>query len=148
MQDNWIGYIDAKFSEYDYLNSHENKDGFYPNRFYKINGTYVSFEFDGIEKIKKVECGHYFIENDFEYISDVKAVLDKTQKNRLAFLQVSYDGENGEQFELDYNEENKNILDLFLKLPIETGWTENFYKYKGQAYKVIIETNDTDKTNF
>lgn len=144
---NWIVYIDSKFSAYDSLNSHENKNAFYSSRLYKINGVYISFEFDGVEKISKVECGNYFFENNFEYVSSVKAVLDKTQKSFLRFLQISYDGENGEQYELNYNNDNKYILDTFLKLPIEDGWTENLYTYKGGAYKVNIQLNDIGKTS-
>jgi len=142
---NWLDYIDSKFSAFEILNLHQNQDGFYPNRSYKINGTYVSFEFDGPAKITKVECGKYFFENDFEYVGPVKAVLDKTKERYIAFLQLSFDGENGKQFELPYNPENKNVLDQFLKLPINEGWTEYLYKYKNSAYKVEIKLKNSDR---
>ena len=73
--ENWIEYIDLKFSEYEKINSHENKNGFYPSRVYKINGTYIEFEFDGITKLKKIECGKYWTIDNAEYISNAKAVF-------------------------------------------------------------------------
>ena len=36
-----------------FLESNKNKDLFYPHRYYRINGTYISFEFEGVNKLKK-----------------------------------------------------------------------------------------------
>ena len=49
----WIEYIDAKFTEFEIYNLNKNKDLFYPHRYYRINGTYISFEFEGVNKLKK-----------------------------------------------------------------------------------------------
>ncbi|WP_282787186.1 hypothetical protein [Flavobacterium croceum] len=137
--ENWIEYIDLKFSEYEKINSHENKNGFYPSRIYKINGTYIEFEFDGITKLKKIECGKYWTINNAEYISKVKAVFEQSKNNFILFLQTSFDGENETKYELKFTPENIKKLDRFLKLPIETGWIEKLYKYKNGAYKIEIE---------
>ena len=143
--ENWIEYIDLKFSEYEKSNLHKNKNGFYPSRTYKIDGTYIDFEFDGITKLKKIECGKYWLINNAGYfgnaecISNVKAVFDKTKNKFIRFLQTSYHGETGVEFELKFNSENIKKLDQFLKLPIEKGWIEKLYKYKNGAYKIEIE---------
>ena len=84
--ENWIEYIDLKFSEYEKINSHENKNGFYPSRVYKINGTYIEFEFNGITKLKKIECGKYWTIDNVEYISNVKAVFEQSKNNRFLIL--------------------------------------------------------------
>ncbi|MFT3687406.1 MAG: hypothetical protein QM783_21200 [Phycisphaerales bacterium] len=137
-------YIDFKLSKFETHNEHKNEDGFYPGRYYKINGVYISFEFNGLERIKKVECGRYYTENDTEYVSNAKAVLDKTKKQYVDFLQLSYDGEYGEQYELPFNAESKLALDVFLKLPIEEGWVEKRYKYKNGVYKIKVEGKGTE----
>ena len=144
---NWIEYIDLKFSEYEQFNLYENKNGFYPSRTYKIDGTYVQFEFDGITKLKKIECGKYWIIDSAEYISNVKAVFEISKTNFVKFLQTSFDGENGIEFELNFDTENIKKLDRFLKLPIEKGWIEKLYKYKDGAYKIIIQSLTKDIEN-
>jgi hypothetical protein len=136
---NWIEYIDLKFSEFEQFNSHENKNGFYPSRIYKIDGTYIEFEFEGITKLKKVECGKYWIINSAEYISNVKAVFEESKENFVTFLQTSFDGENGTEYELNFTVENIKKVDYFLKLPIESGWIEKLYKHKNEAYKIEID---------
>ena len=142
--ENWIEYIDLKFSEFEQFNSHENKNGFYPTRTYKIDGTYIEFEFDGITKLKKIECGKYWIINSAEYISNVKAVFEDSENNFVEYLQTSFDGENGTKYELNFTSENIKKLDHFLKLPVESGWIEKLYKYKNGAYKIEIENLSQD----
>ena len=142
--ENWIEYIDLKFSEYEKINSHENKNGFYPSRVYKINGTYIEFEFNGITKLKKIECGKYWTIDNAEYISNAKAVFEQSKNNFIMFLQTSFDGENGTEYELNFTSENIKKLDQFLKLPIESGWIEKLYKYKNGAYKIEIENLSND----
>jgi len=141
---NWIEYIDLKFSEYEKINSHENKNGFYPSRVYKINGTYIEFEFNGITKLKKIECGKYWTIDNVEYISNVKAVFEQSKNNFIMFLQTSFDGENGTEYELNFTSENIKKIDQFLKLPIESGWIEKLYKYKNGAYKIEIQNLSND----
>ena len=146
---NWIEYIDLKFSEYEQFNIHENNNNFYPSRTFKIDGTYVEFKFDGINKLEKIECGKYWIIDSVEYISNVKAVFEITKNKFVTFLQTSFDGENGIEFELYFSTENIKKLDEFLKLPIEKGWAEKLHKYKNGAYKIIIEslTDDFESIN-
>lgn len=141
---NWIEYIDFKFSGFEQFNSHKNKNGFYPSRTYKIDGTYIEFEFDGITKLKKIECGKYWIKNSSEYFSNVKAVFDESVNGFVSFLQTSFDGENGNKYELNFTSENIKKLDQFLKLPIEIGWIEKLYKYKNGAYKIEIQSMSKD----
>ncbi|ENA1815804.1 hypothetical protein ABF174_002452 [Flavobacterium psychrophilum] len=145
--ENWIEYIDFKFSKFEQFNSYENKNSFFPTRTYKIDGTYIEFEFDGITKLKKIECGKYWIINSAEYISNVKAVFEESEENFVTFLQTSFDGENGTKYELNFTSENIKKLDQFLKLPIENGWIEKLYKHKNGAYKIEIEYLTQDFKN-
>lgn len=137
--ENWIKYLDAKFSEYEQFNCHKNKNSFYPSRTYKIGGICIDFYFDGITKLNKIEFGKYWLIDNEVYFSSVKAVYDNLGDNFVSFLQTSFDGESGTRYELNFTLENTKKLDTFLKLPIEIGWIEKLYKYKKGAYKIEIE---------
>ena len=146
----WIEYIDNKLTEFEIYNLNENKDSFYPHRYYRINGTYISFEFEGVNKLKKIEFGKYYlIENNPEKytISNAKIVFNKFKHNYVEIIENTYDGENNPKYELEFNDYNTKILDEFLKIPIEIGWTEEYYKFKDFYYKIKLEIlNEKYKT--
>lgn len=115
----------------------------YLNKFYRLNGTYLLFDLtNNQKKIRKVEVGKYWHTDDNVWgyeVSSAKAVFDKSKKHHINFLQVSFDSEYGEQFELDFSINNQKILSQFLNIPLNLGWKENYYKYKDDNYKICIK---------
>jgi len=139
---NWLEYIDQKFADFEIYNLENNQESFYPNRNYRINGTYIFFEFDGVNKLKKIECGKYFLieNNPLNFtVSNAKVVFNKQMENYLEVIQHTYSGENNEKYELTFDIENTKLLDCFLKTPIEIGWVEQSYMYKDSCYKMILK---------
>ncbi len=57
---NWLEYIDQKFANFEIYNLEKNLESFYPNRNYRIDGTYLFFEFDGVNKLKKLNVENIF----------------------------------------------------------------------------------------
>ena len=139
---NWLEYIDQKFADFEIYNLEKNQESFYPNRNYRIDGTYIFFEFEGLSKLKKIECGKYFlIENDpSKYlVSNAKVVFNQKEEKYFEVIQHTYSGENHEKYELIFNIENVKLLDNFLKIPLEKGWIEESFMYKDSCYKMILK---------
>ncbi|MBA3286052.1 MAG: hypothetical protein H0U27_13475 [Nitrosopumilus sp.] len=135
----------SAISGYCFDNVEANQTDHYIYKIYYKNGTYLSFDLtDNKTKIRKIECGKYWSTNknvrDYEY-SSAKAVFDKRKEHLIDFLQVSFDSEYGDQHELDLSEPNIKTLNDFLKILLDCGWTETYYKYQDDCYKVQIEYN-------
>lgn len=140
---NWLEYIENELTGIDFDDIKTKQTDYYLYRFYRLNGTYLAFDLvDNLKKVRKIEIGKYWQtdENVWGYeVSSSKGVFDKTKKHLVDFLQVSFDSEYGQKFELDFSIQNQKILSQFLKIPLYEGWTENYYKYKDDNYKICIE---------
>lgn len=140
---NWLEYIENELTGIDFDDIETKQTDYYLHKFYRLNGTYLAFDLvDNLKKIRKIEIGKYWQTNENVWgyeVSSSKGVFDKTKKHLVDFLQVSFDSEYGEKFELDFSFQNQKILSQFLKIPLYEGWTENYYKYKDDNYKICIE---------
>jgi len=148
---NWLEFIDKRLGDINFDLTETKETDFYTYKFYQKDGTYLSFDFINNNLIlRKVECGKYWpiANNDYE-VSSAKAVFDKTKRHLIDFLQVSFDSEYGDKYELEYNDPNKSLLDRFLKIPFDIGWSERHLKYKGFDYKIQVDLNlDEECLNF
>jgi len=144
---NWLEYIEITLDTVNFDNIEAKETDFHTYKFYQKNGTYVSFDLiNNYLTLRKVECGKYWLiaNNDYE-VSSSKAVFDKTKRHLIDFLQVSFDSEYGEKYELNYNDHNKVLLNRFLKIPLDIGWTERHFKYEGYDYKIQVALNLEDE---
>jgi hypothetical protein len=150
---NWLEYIENELTGIDFDDIETKQTDYYQYKFYRLNGTYLAVDLvDDLRKIRKIEIGKYWLtdSNVWGYeVSSVKAVFDKTKKHFVDFLQVSFDSEYGEQYELNFSTNNLKILSEFLNVPICKGWTEHYYKYKEDNYKIRIELEtDIERLDF
>jgi hypothetical protein len=140
---NWLEFLNNRLSDINFDHIETKETDLYTYKFYQKDGTYLSFDLiNNNSTVRKVECGKYWpiANNDYE-VSSAKAVFDKTKRHLIDFLQVSFDSEYGEKYELDYNDQNKSLLNIFLKIPLENGWSEKHLKYEGFDYKIQVDLN-------
>ncbi|MFD1553584.1 hypothetical protein DNU06_17235 [Putridiphycobacter roseus] len=150
---NWLEYIENELIDIDFDDIETKQTDYYLYKFYRLNGTYLAVDLiDDFRKIRKIEIGKYWLTNSNVWgyeVSSAKAVLDKTKMQFIDFLQVSFDSEYGEQYELDFTTNNQRILSQFLNVPLFKGWIENYYNYKEDNYKICIELEtDIKRLNF
>ncbi|PCJ01126.1 MAG: hypothetical protein COB15_01445 [Flavobacteriales bacterium] len=142
---NWTEYIESLFINIEFDDVQVTETDFYHYTIFRKNGTYISFDLiEDQMKIRKVECGKYSVlsDNHSDYeISSVKGVFNKTKPHYIDYLQTSWDGECGNNYELDFGTENKTILNHFLQIPIHIGWIEEYYKYRDDYYKIELKVN-------
>ena len=93
-------------------------------------------------RLKKLEFGRMVrsIRNQMES-NWIKGVFKNDEQNHLIFIQTSWLGEYGIQYEIDFNERNKQIISDFLNIPCYIGWKEEEFWIKGSCYKIIAEAN-------
>ncbi|QHT66792.1 hypothetical protein GXP67_09045 [Rhodocytophaga rosea] len=101
---NWESFVEDFFTQSNFkeVTKQELKNGFYLT--VTANSIYLEFELDKTkEKIVKLEFGSYQVtinqERPFN-CNYIKGVLDKSRPYQVTFLQTSYFGEYGEQYEL------------------------------------------------
>lgn len=150
---NWLEYIENELTGIDFDHIETKQTEHYLYKFYRLNGTYLAVDLvDDLRKIQKIEIGKYWLTNSNVWgyeVSSAKAVFDKTKKHFINFLQVSFDSEYGEQYELEFSRYNQKLLSQFLKIPFYKGWTEAYYKYKEDNYKIRIELRiNNERLNF
>jgi len=139
----WLEHIDKKLEGIAFDNIELSQTDHYIYKSYYKNGTYLTLDLTNNKtRVRKIECGKYWWTNeevkDYEY-SSIKAVFNKRKEYLIDFLQVSFESEYGEQHELDFSEPNIITLNSFLNILINFGWTESYYKYLDDYYKVHIE---------
>lgn len=150
---NWLEYIASELTSINFDDIETKQTDQYLYKFYRLNGTYLAVDLvDDLRKIRKIEIGKYWLtdRNDWGYeVSNVKALFDKTKKHFVDFLQVSFESEYGEQYELDFSSMNQKIFNKFLDVPLYKGWTESIYQYKEDNYKICIELEtESEKLDF
>jgi hypothetical protein len=96
-------------------------------------------------KLNKLEFGRFLPLEKAEYkrksTSWTKGVFINQKDNIIEFMQTSWDGEEGNKFEVKYSTGDKLKVIKFLSIPFYLGWTEfdyrlgkgNFYKSSGQT---------------
>lgn len=132
---NWEDFLDSYFI----LFKAEIKKNFYKQGLTiecKSESIYIWCDLDSaLTKIKKIEFGKVGDEEP----SWVKGVFIN-KKPFIEFLQTSFSGEDGEEYESDFNEENKQRILKCLQIPFETGWDEKEYRLgKKGYYKVGVK---------
>ena len=150
---NWLECIENELTGIDFDDIETKQTDYYLYKFYRLNGTYLAFDLvDNLMKIRKIEIGKYWQTNENVWgyeVSSAKGVFDKTKKHLVDFLQVSFDSEYEEKYELDFSSNNQKIFNEFLSVPLYKGWTESNYKYKEDNYKICIELEtDIEKLDF
>ena len=135
---NWFNIIDLRLNSVGFDNIVVDETEHYKSITYFKNGTYLYFDIiENGEKIRKIEAGKYFPTDDkigYE-TSPIKLIYNSSLKNNFEFLQCSFDGENGEEYELQLNKFDLKNLDSFLQIVIDEGWQEKSSKYNGFDYK-------------
>jgi len=124
-------------------------DNYYLNAWH--NNMYISCDFDQSKMLlKKVEFGRYLPEKP-EYkgkeSSWTKGVFTKSDNFNVRFLQTSWDGENGEDFQFTFTSDNKQKIKNALRVPLEFGWTEEDFRISTDGfYKTRASININGKT--
>lgn len=130
---NWEDFLDNFFNFY-YVTVEKKEYFGGVTMQYTSDNIFVRCELNSERlRIKKLEFGRLnkgWIKGTF--INDERAYL--------TFLQESLDGENGDEYTIDYSSDNKGIVYNFLQIPCEQGWTESEFKLdKDKYYKVIVD---------
>ena len=103
---NWECFFDNHFSLFNALvEKHEYMDGIQIT--YTRNNIYVICDLNlQRNKIKKLEFGRNIKDENNEMKSNwIKGNFKFKSKNHVEFVQTSFDGENGNDYELNYSEE-------------------------------------------
>lgn len=137
---NWENYLDNYFDLFKPLiDKEEYLNGLTIN--YSKNDIYVWCNLDKQKtKIKKLEFGRYVNDNLGSQGSNwIKGVLINNKHSYVTFLQTSFDSEEGKDFEFEFDNVNKKIINRFLNTPCLSGWTEEEYSSgKDKFYKIIV----------
>ncbi len=137
---NWENFLDNYFDLYRPLvEKQDYQTGSTIN--YSKNDIYVWCDLDKDKtKIRKLEFGRYLIDNSGGQESNwIKGVFINDEHSYTTFLQTSFLGETGPDYEADFYKDGKSVVLPFLKIPCETGWTEEeYYIDADNYYKVII----------
>ena len=144
---NWEFFFDNHFISFNALvEKHEYMDGIQIT--YTRNNIYVICDLNlQRNKIKKLEFGRNIKDENNETKSNwMKGNFKFKSKNYVEFVQTSFYGENGNDYELNYSEDNKKIIYKFLSIPCEKGWIEKEYNIKKDIYYKV--TVSIDASNF
>jgi hypothetical protein len=109
---------------------------------FDIGQLYFNFNLNSDRTIlKKFEFGRYILESDQTISTSwTKGIYRNLPPFYIEFLQTSWFGEEGENYELKYSNTSFEILNKALETPLSTGWIEKDYKIdKDKYYKVQIE---------
>jgi hypothetical protein len=145
-EDNWEGF----FTNYFIANNVETfsiskyVDGFTISTSLENYHIWADISKDKL-KLKKLEFGRFLpLQNPInkrKSTSWTKGVFVNGQDKFIKFMQSSWDGEDGNEFEINYSEHDKLKVVNFLDIPFNIGWTEidfrlgkeTFYKSSGQT---------------
>lgn len=140
---NWENFLDNYFDQYQpFTEKKEYKNGL--TIYYKSNGIYVwcDLSLDRLT-IKKLEFGRLTIdEKGEEQTNWIKGVFINDEHFHTTFLQTSFDSEYFDKknnYSIQFENLNKNVISRFLNTPCLTGWTEKEYFLGNDTYyKVIV----------
>ena len=102
---------------------------------YVANDIYILCEINEL-RIKKIEVGR--IKNGFH--NNIKGIFTDNNNHNICFIQSSYLDEAEAHSPLEFESDKKEMVTSFLKIPFETGWSEEeFYLLPNRYYKTIVE---------
>lgn len=137
---NWETFLDNYFVSFKpSVDKKEYKNGH--TIYYSVDDIYVWCDLDTSKtKIKKLEFGRLFCLNNCEKEPNwIKGVFKNGPNRNVEFLQTSFDGEEGKQYEINLNDKNKIAVEEFLQIPSKFGWLEDEYLIIPDInYKVIV----------
>jgi hypothetical protein len=143
---NWENFLDNYFDLYRPLTKKkEYKNGL--TIYYKSNSIYVRCDLS-IDRltIKKLEFGRLIIDEKGEEQSNwIKGVFINDKHFYMTFLQTSFDSEYFDKrnnYTIQFDNLNKNVISRFLNAPCLTGWTEKEYQLDNDTYYKVIVTLD------
>ncbi len=145
---NWENFLDNYFDVFNPITAkHRYLNG--TTITYSKNGIYVWADLDKAKmKIKKLEFGREVHDKFGNNQSNwVKGIFINDEHGYIAFLQTSFDGEDGSAFEFDFTNNTKDVITRFLNIPCITGWEEEEYSLnKTEHYKVVVKLGQTSWT--
>lgn len=137
---NWETFFDNYFAFFRHsVDKKENQN--WQTLYYCSDDVYIWCSLDASKlKINKLEFGRLLsLENGQKEPNWVKGIFKNNSERHVEFLQTSFDSEEGEHYEVDFNDKNKIRVAEFLQILASTGWTEEEYLINPDInYKVII----------
>ena len=136
MKTNWLDYLDDLFSNLNLKFERKINDS---NLFvtYCINEIYFQFEFKNSTYLNKIEIW----KEKANLRSNYKIIFDQKKSPHFHIKQNCFEINRNINFEIEFNDTNKENVNIFLKTIIEKGWKEIIYKYEETEYQneIIIE---------
>ncbi len=146
---NWENFLDNYFDLFRPLTEKkEYKNGL--TIYYKSNSVYVwcDLSIDRLT-IKKLEFGRLSIDEEGqEQTNWIKGVFINDEHFYTTFLQTSFDSEYFDKknnYTIQFDNLNKNVIARFLNTPCLTGWTEKEYQLDNDTYYKVVVTLDCYK---
>lgn len=143
---NWLTFFSNYFLDngVDSFNIYENADGYSITTNMEDYHLWISISKEN-SRLNKLEFGRFLPlenpEHKLKSTSWTKGVFVNKQDGFIRFLQESFEGEEGNEYRVEFTEENQQLVMSFLTIPFLNGWTEldyrldadNFYKAGGKA---------------
>ncbi|MFD2907640.1 hypothetical protein ACFSX9_02725 [Flavobacterium ardleyense] len=107
---------------------------------YYFNGIYLGLEFQNSTYLSKIEVGRKID----HFASNYKIIFDKRKFKNFRVKQNSFEIDSNINYELDFTETNKIVLDRFLKTLLEKGWSEKTYEIEEAAYRIKITIESSE----